>query len=281
MDPRLEHLRATAPAWFTPSTAAGPDLLGTARPRQTAWETQGLDLRLAPRWGAIQVGEASPGTHLPRRCAERHIQADQTFCLGLVRLPIGDRTDAEVWWAYLEQWLLLQSIAEQTGVWPPENALDHGEAGALQLRAVELAGELDLSDEYRRAHADHPSWITDPAVRLVDRDGRPFNGRRVCPDGCTRRARRPRPVLWRNCPHRSGIIELIMLERRRRAALAAYWKAEREQGGQCCGTMLSCPLRPAPAPRCRALNWEVQTIASGTRRRNRDLPVGSCVPKGR
>lgn len=244
MDARLERLRAAAPAWFTPVPGlVGPALIGTARPARTVWAADGLDLCLTASPDAIRVGEATPGARLPRRCAERHIQADETFCLGLVRLPVGDRIEAGVWWDYLEQWLDLQSIADQTGVWPPDNALDHGDAGALQLQAIELARNLGLTEVCQRAQADLPSWLTDPKVRLVGRDERPINGRRVCPCGCTRRPRRPRPVLWRNCPRRAQIIELILLERRRRVALAEYWAGERRCGAKCCGTMLSCPLR--------------------------------------
>jgi hypothetical protein len=241
MDPRLRRLAETVPDWFAIQNVGG-NLIGDALPRDTIWETSGIGLRIFPKPDRLGAAEVTPGTRLPVRCAERHIQADQTFCLGLDALPVETREDAEIWWAHMEQWLQVQSIAAQTGRWPAHHALDHGHAGELQRAAQNLAAELDLTEEYERAHAGKPSWITDSTLGIAFDDGKPMNGRMACPEGCTN-GRRRRPVLRRKCKKREGIARLVTLERERRRALDLFWASERLSVRGCCGTMLSCPLR--------------------------------------
>ncbi|ACG80259.1 conserved hypothetical protein (plasmid) [Phenylobacterium zucineum HLK1] len=241
MEPRLRRLAEAVPGWFAIQNTDG-DIIGDAHPRDTIWEANGIRLRIFSRSDRLGAAEVTPGTLLPVRCAERHIQADQTFCLGLDALPVETGDDAKVWWTHMEQWLQVQSIAAQTGRWPAHHALDHGHAGELQLAAQNLAAELDLTEEYAQAHADKPSWITDRTLGIAFDDGKPMNGRLACPEGCTK-GRRRRPVLRRKCKKRAGIARLVALERERRRALDQFWASERLLGRGCCGTMLSCPLR--------------------------------------
>lgn len=249
MPQRLVFLETTAPAWFTANPGSVPNALsGVARPADTAWSQDGLALILRPDGDRIAVSEPVPGTRLPGRCAERHIQMDRTFCLGLDALGAGSIDEARIWWAHLEQWLQLQSLAHETGLWPGAHALDHGHAGAWQQAAQRLADELGFSEEYRRAHAGLPSWITDPATRIAKDDGSPINGRAACPRGCAKtRGRRRKLVLWGECERRAAIARLVAMEIHRRRALDQYWESER--GQSCCGTMINCPLRPAAEAR--------------------------------
>lgn len=245
MPHRLVFLETKAPTWFTVEPRSVPDALcGVARPTDTAWSQDGLALVLRPDGGRIAVSEPIVGTQLPDRCAERHIQMDQTFCLGLDALGAGSVDEAQIWWAHLEQWLQLQSLAHETGLWPDAHALDHGHAGEWQQAAQRLADELGFSEEYRRSHAGLPSWITDRTTRIAQADGSPINGRAACPLGCTKtRGRRSKPVLWGECDRRAEIARLVAMEAHRRRALEQYWESER--GAPCCGTMINCPLRPA------------------------------------
>lgn len=193
------------------------------------------------------MGELVLGTCFPARCPERHIQYDETFCLGLRYITVEDADDAKQWWEQLRQFLRLQGVAERTGIWPPEHALDHGDAGKFHEQALAIASELGIDEEYKTARLNEPSWITDPNLRLLGRRDEPINGRAPCPRGCRDRCmaigKRSRPMLRRNCDHRAKLLELVLLERKRRAALAEYWAHVRGQGIQCCGRMRSCELR--------------------------------------
>lgn len=250
MTSAIGYLAGDTPAWFTIQSNDGRSILGEARVAKTPWADGGLVLRIhgetAPR-----VGEAVPGTALPARCPERHIQDDQTFCTGLRYIHVQSGDDAKVWWEQLRQFLLCQNVAHRTGRWPVKQALDHGGAGAHHEKALALAAEAGIEDEYDAARLGDPSWLTDPRLRLFDKKGRSINGRAVCPRGCRRPARgRSVPVLRTDCEHhekvachRRGIlIQLAFEEQQRRHALAKYWQAVFSSGDQCCRTMAGCPL---------------------------------------
>lgn len=243
IDPRLEHLRDNCPAWFAIDRIEGAELLGVARPPGTCWAGAGVALRM--RAGhRVTVAETNPGAVFPARCPERHIQGDRTFCLGLAPVQPSSPTTAGQFWEQLRQYLVCQHIAELTGVWPPAHALSHGGAGAHHERALAIAAELGLTDEYDRARLGELSWITSDAVRMVSRRGKPLNGRAPCPRGC-RHARRPcRPILRRNCERRALLVQLILLERQRRRELAQYWADAIAAGERCCGRMKVCGLAP-------------------------------------
>lgn len=242
-DSRVQLLADASPAWFQRSS--GPDpLIGLARAPDTKWASDGLLIRVGvDAFGSLRVGEDVPGTRLPKRCAERHIRGDQTFCLGLNALPITDPDEAAVWWLRLGQYLHLQSIADSNGFWPVGHSRDHGDAGKSHDQAINLATKLGLLPEYEAAHDDEPSWITDFRLHLVDEAGDPINGRAPCPLGCRHPRKCTRAVHRRKCGFRTDLIELVRLEARRRAELAAYWEAERKAGTICCQSMDRCPLR--------------------------------------
>ncbi len=235
-------LAANAPSWFEVERQGHQLLIGGARVPQTPWAGGGLRLSIVGG-RSPHVGEETPGTALPTRCPERHLQEDRTFCVGLRRLEIDGPDAARRWWEQLRQWIRCQGVAERTGVWPPNQALDHGDAGVHHERALELARSIGLEDEYAAAWLGEPSWITDPDLRIVDRRGKPINGRVPCPRGCRRCASRNAPVLRRNCERRREIVSLVWTERLRRNALDDYWRHVRASGTKCCGTMLTCPLR--------------------------------------
>lgn len=197
------------------------------------------------------VGESVPGTGLPARCPERHIQGDRTFCTGLHYISVNSRKDAAAWWRQLEQFIMCQGVASKTGRWPIHQALDHGDAGKHHERALALAADAGVEDEYAAARLGDPSWLTDPKLRLFDKKGLAINGRAVCPRRCRRTARgRSVPMLRTDCEHLSKpgcykrrlLVELAFEESRRREALAKYWRDVIASGGKCCRTMRGCPL---------------------------------------
>lgn len=223
------------------STSDAQALEGHAHVEGTLGAAAGVALHIAGH-RIPNVREQVPGTQFPSRCPERHIQSDQTFCLGLCKLDVSSDIDAQQWWEQLRQYLVCQSVAERTGIWPPGHALDHGDAGASHARAVAISAELGISEQYAAARLGEPSWITGREVRLFGKDGKPINGRAPCPLGC--RGRRGRVKLRRECKRRELVLELVRAEAQRRKQLAAYWDDVRALGTVCCGRMRQCELKP-------------------------------------
>jgi hypothetical protein len=248
--PAVRWLREAAPAWFTKVSETSDVLVGQARVPKTPWAACGLELKIQ---GTVKprVGEAVPGTALPARCPERHIQGDRTFCTGLRYISVKSRQDADAWWRQLEQFLVCQGVASKTGRWPIHQALDHGDAGKHHERALALAVEAGVEDEYAAARLGDASWLTDPKLRLFDKKGLPINGRAACPRRCQRTARgRTVPMLRTDCEHlrkpgchkRMLLIKLAFEESRRREELAKYWLDVIASGEKCCRTVRGCPL---------------------------------------
>lgn len=236
------HLADTAPAWFSVETVNRGFLVGHARLPKTPWATTGLHLHI---FGTTEprVREEVPGIGLPSRCPERHIQGDKTFCLGLRYLPVQSAMDARNWWMQLHQFLQCQGVAELTRVWPVKQALDHGDAGQHHEKALSLATDAGVEEEYASARLGDPSWLTDPKLRLFDKKGVPINGRSICPRGCRRRARgRMVRTLRKDCDKRQSLVDMAFAEQQRRKALNRYWQQVFKDGEKCCRTMRGCPL---------------------------------------
>lgn len=235
-------LNSSRPEWFAVSHS-GPALLkGKANPPGFAWR-DGVDLSImGSHW--VRVYEEVPGTLFPAQCPERHIESDGKFCLGIAVGEVSDPKEAEQWWESLRHYLLCQCVADGSGVWPADFALDHGEAGGHHETALRLARELAISEDYERAHADEPSWISCPKSRIVHRDGRAINGRTACPLGCTwKRRGRWGTRLRADCKQRDKVTALVIAERERRKALDDFWRILRSRGVECCGTMRDCELK--------------------------------------
>lgn len=242
MKSAILHLADTAPAWFSIEKSNSDILVGHARIPKTPWAIDGLHLHIFGR-EVPRVREAVPGTDLPCRCPERHIQSDKTFCLGLRYLTVQSAEKARQWWVQLDQFLRCQGVAELTRVWPVKQALDHGDAGKHHERALALAAEAGVEEEYASARLGEPSWLTDPKLHLFDKKGSPINGRALCPRGCKRRARgRQVRTLRTNCDKRQLLVDLAYAEDLRRKALDQYWQHVFASGEKCCRTMRGCPL---------------------------------------
>ena len=242
MKPAVLHLADSHPAWFSIEKANRQLIVGRARVPKTPWAQDGLHLRIAgPR--DPRVREEKPGTDLPARCAERHIQGDMTFCVGLHTLEVHSPAVARQWWNRLEQFLVCQGVAELTRIWPVKQALDHGSAGKHHERALSLAREAGILEEYELARLGEPSWITDRKLHVFGKKGRLINGRALCPRGCKRRARgRMVRTLRADCDKRQILVDLAYAEHLRQEALKQYWQDVIASGEKCCRTMRGCPL---------------------------------------
>lgn len=227
----LIMLGQTVPGWMSFPRTTDVSLSGFAAPSGSIWRKGGLDITIRRRGNSASVQETQPA-RLPSWCPELHLNSDRTFCQGLEQLAIRTVNDAHQWWADLEIHLRLLSVALKTGVWPQHSALDHGRAGALQREARRLARELNLVEEYARAHAGMNSWIADPEFTLISADGAFGLSSWKCVCGCNRSIRR--------CNNRQKIKLLVLTERSRRLELARFWNGI--EGRECCRKIRNCPL---------------------------------------
>lgn len=230
------------PPWFALESTSAKTLIGRACVPDTLWVKAGIGLRIEG-YPEPHVFENPCGKILPARCPERHIQRDHSFCLGLRKLSINSDEISIQWWEQLRQYLLCQSTAERTGIWPPAHALDHGTAGIFHETALNAARELGIEEEYAAAYMGEPSWITDPNLKLFGKKGEPINGRSPCPMGCRHKKRRKWPIVRKDCKNRSTVLTLVTSEKERKIHLAKYWDEARADGEVCCGRMKVCGLK--------------------------------------
>lgn len=244
MNKSIECVRKTKPIWASVNSLTSSRIIVTVYPSKTIWQSSGIVLQIDyqhdPGLPNPTVKELEPGNELPEQCPDRHIQGDSTFCLGLDKINVATFQDAEKWWDLLRQYLKLQDTAEKTGIWPPQNALDHGGAGKYHKLALDIAKEIGFEEEYLNAYLDQKSWITDKFLRISDKHGNPINGRAICPCGCKKQGR---PQVRRSCKHRYKIAKLVFCEKKRRELLVEYWKKIKSDGVKCCGKMRTCKLR--------------------------------------
>lgn len=207
---RRSLLAATAPGWFEVTRETATCLDGVARIPRTRWAKDGLAVSV--RGNRPVVRETVPGTELPLWCLERHIFGDAEFCMGLSRPAIRSHLAAERWWDQLAQYLVCQSVATETGLWPLMNGLDHGDAGHLHNRALDLAERLGILDEYLAVQSGYAKGFSAETSTRLGED--------------------------------PGFAALQELEARRYTAKAVNDIAAARSSRDCCGTMRDCPYRP-------------------------------------
>jgi len=182
----------------------------------------GKSYRLKILFGAyFKVWEGVPGTRIPSFCPERHINGDESFCLGLE--PFEYNVDGLVYfWAQLRSYLLCQQFADVHGRWPAGRGLSHGNAAHDQIEAEGHAKQAGLERSYRRA-------IEFGLGRLAgDLSGL---SAKLDADRATGR------------PRRDAFRKLVSAEMKRRAKDASFLGWSRTVGIPCCNTMRECPLR--------------------------------------
>ncbi|WP_439923559.1 E2 domain-associated cysteine-rich protein [Nitrobacter sp. JJSN] len=153
-------------------------------------------------------------------------------------MGITDET-APAWWKKLHAFALWQETAVETGFWPSEGQLSHGEAAEWELAAENAADQLGLRSVYREAVAFDTGIIAAGVSRVSTKNGVLRNGRSACI--CGRTDRRGRRLLRRDCRD-IGQGCPILFEHRRRVSIDEFWRGLRGCVA-CCGTMKECPLR--------------------------------------
>ncbi len=236
----LAALAACCPIWADfrsiDAREAAVDLVAV---RTSKTFTRLFELRLLHLGDAVTVSEREIGSTLPACCPERHINPDGSFCTGL---RAGEGITAETapaWWDKLHAFALCQETAAETGFWPSEAQLSHGEAGEAELAAENAADQLGVRAVYREAVAFDTGLIASGLSKVDAKTGMLRNGRSACV--CGRTDRRGRILLRRDC-HRRGLGCPIALEHWRRVMVERYWRSLRGHV-TCCGTMQECPLR--------------------------------------
>ena len=233
---------ATRPDWFTVTSRRAVAIEGDAQvPVAGGSDDFRIGLEIACVETVVSVRERAGSDVLPRRCPDRHVNADGSLCLGMDVMQVTDRDEAVVWWGLLREYLLLQRTAARTRTWPAGQFIAHGDAGPYHIRARTAAAALGILDRYDEAVAGAPHWVSDGSVRLSKDHLRLVNGRAPCPMGC--RGRRGRPRLRTECCRRREVFELVSAEAMRRKLTELYWKQLRSEGIACCGSLRDCPLR--------------------------------------
>ena len=236
--PPLEVLKLSAPAWAPISQCTQGLLSVNAAPlRASGKPTRVFFVDITCVASQIEVREGVKDKSLPLFCPERHINSDGSFCLGLNAGQGIDTVEAgALWWDRLELFLLCQETAYETRQWPVYAQMSHGDAGAIEARAEEIARELGRDTQYYQAVRSDTGPIAEWVKKLDRKSGRLRNGWLGCL--CGRTEQRGRPMRRHACRKLGCLIEL---EFQRREATKAFWAGVGEK--PCCQTMRDCPLR--------------------------------------
>ncbi|MFN3465088.1 MAG: E2 domain-containing protein, partial [Terricaulis sp.] len=116
----IDLLLSLKPAWAIEVARGDEDARVTADPPPENGLAFGLvRLRLVVTLrGEVKAFEEDGDRRLPASCPERHINADQSFCLGYPPRIVDDAYSASRWWNDLQRFMFLQAVAVETGVWP-------------------------------------------------------------------------------------------------------------------------------------------------------------------
>lgn len=259
----LDQLKNTCPAWAS-ITKSKPTKLNVSAVAQLPSGSAGRSYELLIELKAedqIAVVEKDGG-HLPRCCVERHINPDASFCLHLNSTE-AIRSDwaARLWWHSLGKFLSHQDYADRRRKWPMLAQLSHGDAANMQIEMEKLAEPLGWKDEeVTAAIFRQHGWLGGKLPRLSKDKRKLVSARSPCPRGCTRKhhpyrkssceredcakgcRKAHKPILRADCPNREVVESLVLLEHKRRAEEASFFKSLRKKKITCCGTMDNCPL---------------------------------------
>ena len=235
----LELLLKHTPSWVQLVRNRKVSVQVSCAPRKASGLIAGhylLKLSLL-RGGGVSVAEGEGVSSFPKSCPERHINPDATFCISYGSTePLIEEHAAIAWWEYLRMFLLHQEYAQKYGVWPLEGGLSHGEAARFQEKMEELAAPLGWKEEILVGMFRSKGWLANSLPKASQRLDRLLNSRTPCPRGCIRQADsnrsivcRPadadlsaadgKPILRAECPNRSTLERISLLEDRKSTRL--------------------------------------------------------------
>ncbi|MFG3450215.1 E2 domain-containing protein [Stenotrophomonas sp. NPDC047960] len=200
-----------------------------------------------------------PGHHqLPQFCPDRHINPNQSFCLGWGDGKPGhiiDEAAARQWWSTVYRFLAHQISANVRRVFPgAENGRAHGDAAKHQaiaeqaaeclgpeFKAAAQAGLFEVLQDVRPGKRRLELWRGDQLIARVSlRSNSLISGKLACPCGC-----RPKRTTAECADHAEALATYVL--ERHRCALAdrAFLDQCAAAGMACCGTLETCGLRNA------------------------------------
>lgn len=257
----LSLLLQEKPEWVTVKTKTKnsfqaiilPPLLSGKQP-----DSYAIKIELEQK--TIRVMEAVPGKKLPIFCPERHINPDSSLCIGYrAGSAVKTSENAKQWWESLLDHFRCQRNAARKGFWPLGKALSHGDSVKQQFQMESISMPLGLYAEVEAGIFKKSGWLGGELPRERGNSGKLVNGRSNCPRGCrythspsvklqcgviechAECVKEHNPILRVDCPLRSEICDLVLLETKRRK-LDAKFLAEVNHR-ECCGTMQDCPLK--------------------------------------
>lgn len=229
-------LAAVEPAWAAALPGSACEWI-VAPPLPSGAVVPATLVRMWTESGFVRVAERRPGTRLPRRCPELHVNDDSSFCLARRAYDPDDPTDMVGFWQDLGEWLVNEQRAERRGRWPAGRWLSHGPVAAdKQTEAEADAAAIGMADDYAACLELDDGWFAD----RVREGGRRVRAETACPRGCVDAAGSRVP--FGRCRHRPAVERVLAAERSRRAAEARYIAMARRHGYTCCGRMPGCPL---------------------------------------
>ncbi|WP_185816380.1 E2 domain-containing protein [Xanthomonas sp. SS] len=201
----------------------------------------------------------APDHHLlPKFCPDRHINHDQSFCLGWGDgnpSRIIDEVAARQWWATVYQFLTHQASANARGVFPgAENGRAHGDAAKHQaiaeraaerlgaeFKAAASMGNFLVREDVRPNKHRLELWRANRLVARVSLRSKTLLAERLpCPCGSS-----PECEIDTCSDHAEALATFILEQHRCVVADKAYLDQCAAAGDICCGTLEECGLRKA------------------------------------
>lgn len=239
-----QKLIEAAPPWAALLARRGASEVDwiAAPPLPSGTATPAVIVRTSIEGGLVYAAEAAPGTQLPVRCPELHINADSSFCLGRRAYRTRDTAEVAIFWQDLGEFLVNIHHALRRRRWPAGRWLSHGPIAAdRQAEAEAAAAAIGMAKDYALCLEAGEGWVADGARRARGR----IAAKAPCPRGC--RDALGHTVPFRACQHRADIQAMVTAERARRIAQANYFRSLRLAGAACCGRIAGCPLQARQA----------------------------------
>ncbi|EOW2135803.1 TPA: E2 domain-containing protein [Stenotrophomonas maltophilia] len=203
--------------------------------------------------------QEAPGHHqLPQFCPDRHINPNQSFCLGWGESKPGhiiDEAAARQWWSTVYRFLAHQISANVRRVFPgAENGRAHGDAAKHQaiaeqaaeclgpeFKAAAQAGLLEVRQDGRPGKHRLELWRGKRLLARVSlRSNTLLSGRLACPCG-----RHPERATADCVDHAEALVTFVLERHRCLLADRAFLDQCAAAGMVCCGTLETCGLRMA------------------------------------
>ena len=240
----INLIAESCPIWFDITTSNDYKFHGIANIQDSISKNNDkFNLEISGIKGELKAKEIEKQSRLPSFCPERHINIDQSFCLGLSsEIKVRNNQEASVWWECLNNFLINQIIADKTGRFPNQDSLSHGSAAKHQIKAEKAACWLGLAEEYQKSMFSPSSWLKAIVDEISERNGI------YIPSDIERIRSKVEPNVHKHGKRQKTINKkikkMLSAELSRREGERLFWKLCDENNTlKCCQTMPQCPLQ--------------------------------------